>query len=50
MANLDLVVPDPHQHNVSLVFGSTTLALPCDYGEVVPATKKELEEIFEMFS
>ena len=37
MAKFDYVVPDPHPYNVSLVFGSTTLALPCDYGEITVA-------------
>ena len=49
MANLDVVVPDPHQYNVSLVYGSTTSALPCDFGEAVEATKKGLQKSFKCF-
>ena len=49
MANLDVVVPDPLQCNVSLVYGSTTSALPCDFGAAVPATKKDLHKSFKCF-
>ena len=53
MANLDVVVPDPHPYNCSLVLGSTRLAIPCDYGEGARTTpvvlKRSLRSFFAGF-
>ena len=50
MAARDVVVLDPHPYNCSLEFGSTSRALPCDFGECVATTtaalRKSLKNLF----
>ena len=53
MAHLDVVVPDPHPYNCSLLLGSNQDALPCDFGAAVPtssgAIRKSLKNLFGGF-
>ena len=53
MADLGTVVLDPHPYNCSLVFGSTTLAAPCDFGSCEGVTRatitKSLKNLLKGF-
>ena len=53
LVDAGMVVPDPHPYNCSLIAGSRTRALPCDFGECTEATtpgiRKSLDNLLKGF-